>query len=95
MILLELFFELPTILCTELMCLIIPNKKLNEKQKNIISFIVHIFTGILLVLIFIGIILQFNIESLAMIGKYLIFIPLGIIALQSILGIIIKIASKR
>ena len=94
-LILDFIFELPVILCEELMCLVIPENKFTEKQKCIVSLIIHIFTGILLTLIFVGIVLQFNEEPLLLLGKYLIFIPLGIIALQSIIGIIIKIVKKR
>lgn len=79
----------------KLMTLIVPDKAITEKTKKKIKTAVTAVAADLVVVLIIG--LTFLIQSdpvIKIIGKYMTFIPLGIMAVQIILGIIVQIVSR-
>ena len=95
-ILLELIVELPFMIVEELMLMVLPEKKLGLFAQFILELIIGAISACLLIAIIVGIVFQFlDSEKLTYIGKFLIFIPLGIIILQTTIGIILKIRNKR
>ena len=75
-----------------LMQLIVPHKLVSEKTKKIIKIIANVFTTLLAVTLITGVFIWVqddpNYEN---IGKYMVFVSLGIMVLQIVLGIILKI----
>lgn len=87
----EGIFELIGYCYIKLMQLIVPDKKVSEKTKKTIRNIATTFAVLLAVVLIIGFILLVQ-EDLFItnIGKYMTYIPLSIMALQILLGIIVK-----
>ena len=77
----------------EIMWLIFPKPpKMTERKKGWLEFFVALYAIALLVCIFIGGIL---LNDVLRIGYFLVFIPLGIIVLNIILSIVIKIIKSK
>lgn len=80
----------------ELMLMILPNKKISPIVHAILELTITAFSGLCIVSFFLGLIMQINDDSFTRyIGRYLIFIPLGLSVLQIVLGVVVKIRSKR
>lgn len=79
----------------KLMQMIVPDKMISEKTKKIIKKIVTTFAILLAVVLFLGFIFLIQEEPfIKNIGKYMTYIPLGIIALQVSVGILVKIIGR-
>lgn len=88
----ELFFELVGHCYIKLMQLIVPQKSISEKTKKVIKNSVSAIAGVLAFVLIIGIILFLQAEpTVKTVGRYMTFIPLSIMALQIILGIVVRI----
>jgi len=101
--LLELFFEIFVeglfeliIYCyMKLMQLIVPDKSLSAKTKKAIKNITTTFAALLAFVLIIGLLFLIQADPLIKnIGKYMTYIPLAMIALQILIGILVKIFSK-
>lgn len=79
-----------------LMQLIVPEKVLSQGYRIALKIIVGIFTIILFLSMFLGIFaLISNDEYTNYIGKYMVFIPLVISAVQIILGIVFRCTKNK
>ena len=79
----------------KLMQLIVPNKTVSEKTKRTIKNIATTFAALLAVVLIIGFVLLIQEDPfIKNIGKYMTYIPLAMMALQVILGILVKIAGR-
>ena len=75
---------------------IIPEKYLSRTFRVIFKVLVWIFSGLLLFTMLLGIFAVISSDpDTHLLGKYMIFIPLGISAVQIILGIVVRIISKK
>lgn len=80
----------------ELMCMIIPEWKMDEKTRHGLEFAVTLFSVMLFFCIGIGVILYFNKDSgLQSASPYFIKIPLIIIVTQIALGIVVRILKRK
>ncbi len=87
------FFE---VIYEELVCMIIPEWKMNEKTRHGLELAVTLFSVMLVFCIGIGVILYFNKDpGLQSASPYFIKIPLIIIVTQIILGIVVRIIKCR
>lgn len=78
------------------MQLIVPEKVLSQGYRIALKIIVGIFTIILFLSMFLGIFaLISNDEYTNYIGKYMVFIPLVISAVQIILGIVFRCTKNK
>ncbi len=91
----EGIFELIGYCYIKLMMLIVPDKPITENTKNKIKKIVTSFSAILVIVLIVGLILFAQDDMVVKnIGKCMMYIPLGIIGLQILLGIIMKIVNR-
>ena len=75
---------------------IIPEKYLSCTFRVVLKVLVWIFSGLLLFTMLLGIFAVISSDpDTHLLGKYMIFIPLGISAVQIILGIVVRIISKK
>lgn len=75
---------------------IVPEKLQNEKARSVIKLVIDIFAALLMICVFIGLFAVISDDDYTRrIGKYMIFIPLGISAVQILIGIIVKIADRN
>ena len=80
----------------ELMQWIVPEKFLNKYVKLVMKILVWIFSGVVLSVFFIGIVALFDDEpEVNSFGRYMVFISLGISAVQIILGIVMRVIRNR
>lgn len=78
------------------MQLIVPEKVLSQGFRIALKIIVGIFTIILFLSMFLGIFALISDDEYAnYIGKLMVFIPLGISAVQIILGIVFRCTKKK
>lgn len=88
----EGIFELIGHCYIKLMQLIVPDKTFSEKTKKTIKNIATAFSALLAVVLIIGFILLVQEDPfINNIGEYLIYIPLAIMALQVLVGVLVKI----
>ena len=88
----EGIFELIGHCYIKLMQLIVPDKTVSEETKKTIKNIATTFAALLAVVLIIGFILLIQEDPfINNIGKYLTYIPLAIMALQVLVGILVKI----
>ena len=75
---------------------IIPEKKFSKHARNVLKVIVGVFSCLLFITMVLGLfaVISDNVYT-KHIGKYMIFIPLGISAIQILIGIVVRIISKR
>ena len=79
-----------------LMRWIVPEKLQNEKARSVIKLVIDIFAALLMICVFIGLFAVISDDDYTRrIGKYMIFIPLGISAVQILIGIIVRIAGRN
>ncbi len=75
-----------------LMCMILPQKRISEKARFVWELVIEVFAVLLLLSILFGIVLLFNDEPVARhVGRYMIFVPLGISAVQIAAGILVRL----
>lgn len=87
------FFE---VVYEELMCMIIPEWKMDEKTRCGLEFAVTLFSVVLIFCIGIGVILHFNnAPDLQSASPYFIKIPLIIIVTQIALGFVVRILKQK
>lgn len=93
---LELIFDAILDAYSYLMELIVPDKVLGKGARITLKIIVAVFTCILLGIMFIGLIAVISDDKdTRQLGKLMIFIPLGISAVQIVLGIIVRWITKK
>jgi len=77
------------------MTLIVPDKVKTEQTADKIKFAVKVVAGILAIVLIIGVLMLLAGDSfIKSIGKYLTYIPLGIIIIQMVLGIALKLIKR-
>ncbi len=75
---------------------IIPERYISRTFKNILKILVSIFSILLLSVMILGVFAIISDDAYTkQIGRYMVFIPLGISAVQIFLGIIVRIISKK
>ena len=75
---------------------IIPERYLSRTFRTILRILVWVFSALLLFIMLLGVFALISDDIyVRQIGKYMLFIPLGISAVQIIFGIIVRIVSKR
>ena len=75
---------------------IIPEVKLSKHARNILKVMVGVFSCLLFITIVLGLFAVISDDVYTKhIGKYMIFIPLGISFVQIFIGIIIRVISKK
>lgn len=80
----------------DLMELIVPAKSIGKRARIILKTIVCIFTLLLFITLIFGIFAIFSDDPYTcLIGKYMVFIPLCISAVQILLGIIVRVIEKK
>ncbi len=92
----EIFFEgmleLIGYCYIKLMQLIVPDKTISKKTKKTIKSIVTIFAALLAIVLIVGLVLLVQDDPfIKNIGRYMTYVPLAIIALQVLIGILVKI----
>ena len=97
--LLEIFaegmFELIGHCYIKLMQLIVPDKTVSQKTKKTIKNIATTFAVLLAVVVIIGLVLLIQEDPfIKNIGKYMTYIPLAIMALQVLVGFLVKIVGR-
>lgn len=75
---------------------IIPEKYISRTFRTVLKVIVWIFSGLLFSIMFLGFFAIISPDpDTHLFGKYMVFIPLGISAIQILFGIIVRILSKK
>ena len=75
---------------------IIPERYLSRTIRTVLRILVWVFSALLLFIMLLGVFALISDDIyVRQIGKYMLFIPLGISAVQIIFGIIVRIVSKR
>ena len=94
-IFLEGLFELTFYAYLKLTHLIVPEKHITETAKQVIKKTITAVSCLLIVVIIVGLcFLADGHGPLNVVGRYLTFVPLGIIALEIVLGIVFKLVSR-
>ena len=92
----EGLFELMAYCYFKLMQLIVPEKVISEKTKTCMKKIAAVIAGILLFALLIGLVLLSETHpQTKTVGKYMTCISLAIMALQLILGIVLKVCKRK
>ncbi|MEE1017908.1 MAG: hypothetical protein UH824_00310 [Acutalibacteraceae bacterium] len=96
MFILELIIDAIVDCWFDLMEWIVPEKSIGIKAQIILNMIVFIFTLLLFITLIFGIFAIFSDDPyIRLIGKYMVFIPLCISAVQIILGIIVRVIENK
>ena len=75
---------------------IIPERYLTRTFRIVLKVFVWIFSALLLFIIFLGIFAIISPDpDTHLLGRYMVFVPLGISAVQILLGIIVRVISKK
>ncbi len=75
---------------------IVPKKILGKRIRSILKVIIGVFSCLMLITMVLGLFAIISDDAYTKyVGKYMIFIPLGISAIQIVLGIIVRITSKK
>ncbi len=75
---------------------IIPEKYISRTFRIVLKVFVWVFSALLLFVMFLGVFAIISDDVYTkQIGRYMVFIPLGISAVQILLGIIVRIISKK
>ena len=75
---------------------IIPERYLSRTIRTVLRILIWVFSALLLFIMLLGVFALISDDIyVRQIGKYMLFIPLGISAVQIIFGIIVRIVSKR
>ena len=79
-----------------LMQWIIPEKMQNNTVRRILEFVIEFLSILLMICMFFGFFAIISDDyDTHQLGKYMVFIPLGISTVQIVFGIIVKIISKK
>ncbi len=95
----EVFFEglveLVGYVYIKLMTMIVPEKAISERVKHGLKVAVTTFSAILMIVLIVGLILLIQEDpGIKNIGRYMTWIPLGIMGIQVGLGILVKFLSR-
>ena len=75
---------------------IIPERYLTRTFRIVLKVFVWIFSALLLFIIFLGIFAIISPDpDTHLLGRYMVFVPLGISAVQILLGIIVRVILKK
>ena len=75
---------------------IIPEQYLSRTFRTVLRILVWVFSALLLFIMLLGVFALISDDIyVRQIGKYMLFIPLGISTVQIVFGIIVRIVSKR
>ena len=75
---------------------IIPERYITRTVRIVLKVFVWILSSLLFVIMFLGVFAIISPDpDIHLLGKYMIFIPLGISVIQILLGIIVRIISKK
>lgn len=75
---------------------IIPEKYISRTFRIVLKIIVWIFSGLLFLIMGLGVFAIISSDpDIHLLGKYMVFVPLGISAVQILIGIIVRIISKK
>ena len=75
---------------------IVPKKILGKRIRSILKVIIGVFSCLMLITMVLGLFAIISDDAYTKyIGKYMIFIPLGISVIQIVLGIIVRITSRK
>jgi len=75
---------------------IVPEKILCKRTRSILKVIIGVFSCLMLITMVLGLFAIISDDAYTKhVGKYMIFIPLGISAIQIVLGIIVRITSRK
>ncbi len=75
---------------------IVPERYLSRTLRVVLKVFVWIFSALLLFIMLLGFFALISSDSdTHLLGKYMIFVPLGISAVQILIGIIVRIVSKK
>ena len=75
---------------------IVPEKYLSRRLRIVLKVFVWIFSCLLFFIMVLGVFAIISPDpDTHLLGKYMVFIPLGISAVQILLGIIVRIISKK
>ena len=75
---------------------IVPERYISRTFRIVLKILVWIFSALLLFVMLLGVFAIISDDAYTkQIGRYMIFIPLGISAVQILLGIIVRIISKK
>ena len=75
---------------------IIPGRYITRTVRIVLKVFVWIFSGLLFVIMVLGVFAIISPDpDTHLLGKYMLFIPLGISAIQILFGIIVRIISKE
>lgn len=96
MFLLELLFELIIDCWFSLMQWIVPQRALGRRGRRVLKLLVGAFTCVLFFSMVLGIFALISDDPFTkQIGRYMVFIPLVISAVQIPLGIIVRLVTKK
>lgn len=94
--LIELIFDAIIEGYLALMSLFLPEEKLSKASGCLLDIAVKAFAMILLIIMGVGVVFGFlDDPELRNIGRYMIFVPLAIIAVQIVFGIVMRIVTRR
>lgn len=92
----ELFGDLIVDGYVWLMCLILPKEKVGKKTRFVLELLVQIMSILLLICIVFGIIQCFEEDPFErQMGRYMVWVPVGIIVFQIGLGIVVRKIRKK
>lgn len=75
---------------------IIPERFISRKFRLILKIIVRVFSVVLFLTVVLGVLAVISDDSYeTQIGRYMIFIPLGISAFQILVGVIVRLLTKK
>ncbi len=75
---------------------IVPERYISRTLRIVLKVLVLIFSYLLLFVMFLGVFALISDDAYTkQIGRYMVFIPLGISIVQILLGIIVRIVSKK
>ena len=75
---------------------IVPKRYISHALQNVLKILVWIFSALLFLIMMLGVFAIISPDPYTHeMGKYMIFIPLGISAIQIALGIVVRIISKK
>ncbi len=95
MFLLELIFDDIVEWLFSIILWMVPEKTFGKCTRIILKVIVSVFNGILFLMLFLGFFAIISEDAdTHLLGRYLFFVPLGIFALEIVLGIVVHLREK-
>lgn len=96
MFLLELIFDDMVEWLFSIILWMVPEKTFGKCTRTILTVIVCVFNGILFLVLFLGFFAVISKDAdTHLLGKYMCFVPLGIFALEIVLGIVVHLREKN